>query len=133
MRILLALSILLLSSMASAQGKYRAGQYPVNQDPTDYTTKVHISATHFRPYCSGLGDQVSCSSAVYVDAILKGKKVELFGSVDKRQSRLIVPGDYFAMLPKKPRAGGSVVLSQQYYVLLPDRTAWFCAITGFSE
>lgn len=119
------LSILFLCSIAiaAAQGKFRPGQYPVNQNPKDYTIKVHISATHFRPYAGG----------VYVDAILNGKKVELFGTVDKHNVSFIVPGDYWAMLPNKPRVGGSEVLSQGYYLLLPDKTAWLCEITGFSE
>jgi hypothetical protein len=49
------------------------------------------------------------------------------------QQSIIVPGDYRAMLPKKPRVGGSEVLFQNYYVLLPDKSAWPCEITGFSE
>jgi hypothetical protein len=128
----LLLSILLFCSVASAQGKYRPGQYPVNQNPADYTTKVHISATHFRS-CTALGVNTACTDGIYVDASLDGKRVELFGSVDKHQSLLIVPGDYSAMLPKKPRDGGNAVLGQGYYMLLPDRSAWPCAITGFSE
>ena len=126
------LSILFLCSIASAQGKYRPGQYPVNQNPNDYTIKVHIYATHFRP-CATPGLNSACGEGVYVDAILNGKKVELFGGVDKRRSALIALGDYRAMLPKKPRAGGSEVLFQGYYVLLPDKSAWACEITGFSE
>jgi hypothetical protein len=123
---------LFLCSMASAQGKYRPGQYPANQNPNDYTVKLHISATHFRQ-CDAVGFNAPCHEGVYVDATLTGKKVELFGAVDKRQSLLLIPGDYRAMLPKKARAGGSQVLFQQYYVLLPDKTAWPCEITGFSE
>jgi len=68
-----------------------------------------------------------------VDAILNGKKVELFGAVDKHQALLIVPGDYRAMLQKKKRTSNSEVLFQNYYVLLPDKTAWLFEITGFSE
>ena len=68
-----------------------------------------------------------------MDAILNGKKVELFGGVDTHQAPFIVPGDYRAMLPKKSRPSSSEVLFQNYYVLLPDKTAWPCEITGFSE
>jgi hypothetical protein len=107
--------------MASAQGKYRPGQHPVNQNPADYPIKLHISATHFRPY------------GLYVDAILDGKKVELSGWVDSKESLLIVPGDYLALLPKKLRDGGGAALGQQYYVLLPDKTSWTFVISGFSE
>jgi hypothetical protein len=126
------LSILFWCPLALAQGKYRPGQYPVNQNPNDYTINVHISATHFRP-CATIGVNSACGEGVYVDAILNGKKVELFGGVDKHQSLLLVPGDYRAMVPKKSRAGGSEILFQDYYVLLPDKTAWPCEITGFSE
>jgi hypothetical protein len=118
--------------MASVQGKYRPGQYPVNQNPNDYTINLHVSATHFRE-CATVGLNGPCGEGVYVDAILNGKKVELFGSVDKHQSLLIVPGDYRAMLPNRPRASSIEVLFQHYYVLLPDKAAWPCEITGFSE
>jgi hypothetical protein len=48
------LSILFLCSIASAQGKYRLGQPPADQNPNDYTIKVHVSATHFRQ-CATVG------------------------------------------------------------------------------
>jgi hypothetical protein len=112
--------------------KVPTGQYPVNQNQNDYTINVHVSATHFRQ-CATVGLNAPCGEGVYADAVLNGKKVELFGSVDKHQALLIVPGDYRAMLPKKPRASNTVVFFQDYYVLLPDKTAWPCEITGFSE
>jgi len=68
-----------------------------------------------------------------VDAILNGKKVEMFGVIDKHHDSLVGPGDYWAMLPKKPRVRGGEVLYQDYYLLLPDKTAWTFEITGFSE
>ena len=132
MKISFVLSILFLCSIASAQGKYRLGQYSVNQNPNDYTINVHVSATHFRQ-CATVGLNPPCGEGVYVDAILNGKKVELFGAVDKHQALLIVPGDYRAMLQKKKRTSNSEVLFQNYYVLLPDKTAWLFEITGFSE
>jgi hypothetical protein len=132
MKSLFALSILALCSIAAAQGKYRAGQYPTHQNPANYTIKVHISATRFRP-CAVLAVNTNCGEGLYADAMLDGKRFEIFGGVDKRQSSLIVPGDYFAMLPKKPRYGGQAVVGQGYYVLLPDKSAWICSITGLSE
>jgi hypothetical protein len=132
MRRLLALSILFLCSVASAQGKYRPGQYPVNQNPANYTIKVHISATHFRP-CTGPPRNGPCTDGLFVNANLDGKNFEIFGAVDKHQTALLVPGNYLAMLPKKPRSGGRPVLRQEYYLLLPDRSAWPCDITGISE
>jgi hypothetical protein len=132
MKRLFSLSILFFCSIASAQGKYRAGQYPTKQNPADYTIKVHISATRFRP-CAVLAVNTYCGEGLYADAMLDGKKFEIFGGVDKHQSSLIVPGDYLAMLPKKPRYGGQAVVGQGYYVLLPDRSAWICGITGLYE
>ena len=74
-----------------------------------------------------------CGEGLYAEATLDGKKFEIFGGVDKHQAPLLVPGDYLAMLPKKPLDGGKPVLGQGYYVLLPDRSAWICSITGLSE
>lgn len=132
MKISFILLIPFLCSIASAQGKYRFGQYPASQNPNDYTINVHVSATRFRQ-CVTVDPNAPCYAGIYADAILNGKKVELFGGVKKRQSLLIVPGDYRAMLLKKPPASGSEVLFQNYYMLLPDKTAWLCEITGFSE
>jgi len=126
------LPILLLCSIAPAQRKYRLGQIPLNQNSNDYTISIHISAIHFRQ-CAYFSDNGGCGGGVYVDAVLNGKKVELLGGADKSQLALVVPGDYRVMLLKKPRAGGKEVLFQRYYMLLPDKSAWACEITGFSE
>jgi hypothetical protein len=121
-----------LASVTYGQ-KYRIGQRPTNQNPADYTIQVHVSAIHFRP-CATEGVNTACGGGVFADATLDGKKVELFGGVDKGDINLIVPGDYLARLfSKKPRNGGKAVLFQAYNVLLPDKTAWPCDITGFSE
>lgn len=132
MRNLLAVSVLVVCSVASAQGKYRLGQYPVNQNPADYTIKVHISAMRFRQ-CAVISANTECGEGLYADATLDGKKFEIFGGVDNRQAAEIVPGDYVAMMRKKPRYGGQAVVGQEYYVLLPDRSAWISCITGFAE
>jgi hypothetical protein len=132
MKRLIALALVFICSFASAQGKYRWGQYPVNQNPADYTIKVHISATHFRD-CAVLAVNTYCGEGLYADATVDGKNFEIFGGVDKRQASLIVPGDYLAMLPRKPRHGGNAVVGQGYYMLLPNRSAWICSITGLSE
>jgi hypothetical protein len=131
---LFALSILFICSIASAQGKYRWGQQnPADQNAADYTVKVHISATHLR-LCAYVGENGSCYSELYADAVLNGKKLELAGIVDKKTPpTLIVPGDYLASSTIKPRAGGSAVFYQGYYVLLPNKTAWPCSVTGLSE
>jgi hypothetical protein len=132
MKTFFALCVLTLCSMVSAQGKYRAGQYPVNQNPADYTIKVHILATHFRGCAWDAGPDF-CIDEMYADATLNGKKFEIYGVVDKHQTPLIIPGDFTATLSKKPFDGGKPILGQAYYVLLPDRSAWPCSITGLSE
>ncbi len=134
MRMLAAVLFLSLCSAPLSLGqKYRLSQSPENQNTADYTIKVHISATHFRT-CALVGAYSTCRGGIYADATLNGKKVELFGTVDKKYVTLIVPGDYLARLMKeKPRDGGNAVLFQQYFVLLPDKSAWPCQITGFSE
>jgi hypothetical protein len=81
MKRFLALSIPLICSVAFAQGKYRPGKYPVNQNPANYPIAVHIAATHFRP-CAVIGVNTACGDGLYVEANLNGKKVELFGGVD---------------------------------------------------
>lgn len=133
MRKSVAIFVFLLCSTSLVYGqKFRLGQRPVKQNPADYTIPVHISSTHFRP-CSTVGTNAVCGEGVYADAILNGKKLELFGAVDKSDLVLINPGDYVARLVKKPHDGVNPVLGQEYYVLLPDKTAWICSITGFSE
>jgi small subunit ribosomal protein S20 len=82
------------------------------------------------PMFHGIGP---CSNGVYLDAVLDGQNVELFGNLDKHQSEQIELGDYLAMLPQKPPYAGLAVVGQRYYVLLPDRSAWVCHITGLSE
>lgn len=121
-----------LLSFATVEGRSPHRQVADPDNPGNYTIKVHISATHFRK-CAVAGPYPLCGAGFYVDADVNGRKVELFGQVDKYSSPLIVPGDYQASLPKKTRDGGREVLSQMYYVLLPNKTAWLCEITGFSE
>jgi hypothetical protein len=112
--------------------RLRYGQVPLHPNPADYTIRVHISAIHFRT-CLYDGRGV-CYEQIFADASLDGKKVELTGSVAKRDLRLLVPGDYFARLSeKKPRDGGKAVMFQEYFLLLPDKTAWACEVTGLSE
>jgi hypothetical protein len=101
--------------------------------PAGYTIHVHFSATHFRQ-CALVGAYSICRGGIYADAIVDGKKVELFGEVHKENESLIVPGDYSARLAeKKPRDQGKPELFQRYSVRLPDKSEWPCQITGFSE
>ena len=124
--------ILFCGAIAQGQGKYRPGQYPLNQNPNDYAIDLHISAIHVGT-CATVEVGSDCEHGVRVNAILNGKKLELSGGADQHQLLLIAPGDYRARLYKKPRAGSNQILFQQYYVLLGDKSAWRCEVTGFSE
>ena len=124
--------LLCLTSFGFGQ-KYRLGQRPTNQNPTDYPIKVHISAIHFRA-CATVDTNSDCSSGLYADATIDGKRVELFGAIKDSDLKRIVPGDYLARLySAKPRYGGKAVLFQWYWLLLPDRSASEFEITGLSE
>ena len=128
----LILTLLFLGFFASADGQSPTGQYPQTQSSSDFTIKVHILETHFRQ-CAEAGPASICHGGVYVDAVMNGKKLELFGEADKGRARLILPGDHRARLPRKSHSGDSEVLFEKYELLLPDETAWACEITGFSE
>jgi hypothetical protein len=134
MKSLFAVLIFWGCSIASAQGKYRFGQQnPADQNASNYSIKVHISATHLRS-CTWVSEYGRCYDALYVDAVLNGKKLELVGVVDKKTPpMLIAPGDYVACPTIKPHDGGGPVFYQGYFVLLPNKTAWPCSVTGFSE
>lgn len=110
------------------------GQNPVDQNIAEYPIKVHISAVHFRS-CAGPDIGSKCAfGGVYADAMLDGKKVELFGMINKKNTPLILPGDYVARLSSgKPEAGGNAVLLQQYSVQLSNTITWSCEITGLPE
>jgi hypothetical protein len=131
MKMLFALSMAFVCSIASAQGKYRMGEYPVDKNPADYTIKVHISSTHFRT-CPWPGD-LKCTDH-YADAVVSGTKVEISGGVNENQARLLIPGAYLAKLTRKPHvAGGQPVIGQWYILLLPGMNAWGCTVSGLSE
>ena len=113
--------------------KYRLGERPTNQNPADYTIKVHISGIHFRA-CATVSAHSECQAGLYADATLDGKKVELFTASDDKDLKRIVPGDYLARLySSKPRYEGKAVLFQWYWLLLPDKSASEFEITGLSE
>jgi hypothetical protein len=136
MRKFVAVLFLLLWSTSPIHGqKARLGQKSETLNPADFTLKVHISATHIRPYCAELGTQVRCGDALYADAILNGRKLEFKGSAEliKHSSVLILPGDYQARLTKDIHNAGSAVIDQEFDILLPDNTVWHCLVSGISE
>lgn len=123
-RLILSLVLLISASCVEAQS-------PATDSNGD-TIPVHISATHYRE-CAIPGPYSWCRGGLYVDAIVNGKKVELFGEADKDRALQFSPGDYRAILARKPRANGKEVLFQNYFILLPNQTEWSCQITGLAE
>jgi hypothetical protein len=104
--------------------------------PIASSVKVHITASHIRDHCTDtFKGQSSCVNGLYADAILDGKKVELFGAdeIDKRDTVLIAPGDYHAQLTKDVHNADSTLTHQEYNLLLPDGTVWHCVVSGISE
>ncbi len=131
---------LLLSSVCLIHGqngqKYRMAQGPPKSlSPAVSAIHVHISASHIRLNCSGSGTNVGCGYGLYVDAVLDGKKVELWGQskIGKTQWVLIAPGDYTAQLTKDDHNANQTVISQNYSLLLPDGTIWLCQLSGIAE
>jgi hypothetical protein len=128
-QLVVALSLLLISTSLIYGQKTRFGQTPEKPNPADYVIKVHISATHIRNFCD------HCVDVLLTDALLNGKKIELTGSAMNISGRsvLIIPGDYQARLTKDIHNTDSTVIRQEYDLLLPDGTVWNCFTSGISE
>ncbi|MFZ0746859.1 MAG: hypothetical protein WAM85_20815 [Terracidiphilus sp.] len=135
MRKFAAVLFLFFFFTASVNGqKTRFGQGPPK--PISSPIKVHISATHIRDHCTDtFKGQSSCENGLYADAILDGKKIELFGTavIDKQDTVLIVPGDYQAQLTKDFHSADGSVINQEYNIIFPHGTIWHCVVTGISE
>jgi hypothetical protein len=116
--------LFLLLCSASLQAKDKP-------DPADYTIKVHISGSYRRTEC---GNGV-CSSTLYVNAVLGGKKIELSATTIfiPKKPMLISPGDYSVRLKKEDHNSDSSLFNQEYDLLLPDGIVWSCWTTGISE
>lgn len=119
--------------------KYRLGQAPAKPaNPADFPITVHLSGSHLRLNCSGNNngvDKVSCGYGLYADAVLDGKKVELWGSsnIGKTKMAVLAPGDYRARLTWNADQADHAVLSHGYSLLLPDGTIWQCTLSGIAE
>ena len=103
----------------------QSGREPAKAPPTDYSIQVHISGVHVRTYC---GTFTRCDDALYADATLNGKKVDLMG-----ENVPMIPGDYVARFVKKAHSDDLQLLGQKYDILFPDKTYWRCTVAGFSE
>jgi len=116
--------------------KHRSEQAPTPPNFADFPIRVHISASYLRLNCNDIGfNKVTCRYGLYAEAILEGKKVELWGEskIGKYQLALLAPGDYMAQLMKDDHNPDQSVLSRSYEFLLPDGTGWQCQLSGITE
>lgn len=132
---------ILLSSVCLIHGqKYRMGQGPPKPvNPGSPPIHVHISASHIRLNCKGNDflptPKVACGYALYADAVLDGKKAELWGTtkIGKQDWSLLAPGDYTAQLTKDDHNADETAISRNYTLLLPGGTVWLCQLSGIAE
>lgn len=124
-----------LCSLAMYGQKTRFGQAPRVKAGVDYPIRLHISGIHIRTYYvspSWIGPN---QDAVYADAVVDGKKIELMGAwtwIDNYQTPLS-PGDFPARLVKNAPKMSVSPINQQYELALPGGVAWHCVVTGVSE
>ena len=127
-------------SLATYGQKTRFGQELPHVKPGDaYPIKVHISGLHYRGEYVGSGQN---EDAIYADAVINGKKIELRGyqGADFQYPHghplkyyKLPLGDYQARLLKDSHKVDDAPLFQVYEVALPDSTVWRCTVTGILE
>ena len=136
MRKFVVIGVMLAFLCSAHSQKTRFGQTP---PPTLATVHLHISASHIRLNCSGsdtgIGPNFECGYGLYVDAVLNGKKVELWGDskIREQQFALIAPGDYTAQLINDTHNADQTVVSQNYRLLLSGGMTWQCRLSGIVE
>lgn len=123
-----------LLPLAQSQ-KTRFGQTQEKADPANFPVHVHISNSHIRYSCSGVNTSIMCNPNLYADAVIDGKKVELWGqaTIGKVHFAVLAPGDYQAQVKDEAHNADNTALSRNYLLLLSDGTTWHCALSGLSE
>lgn len=118
--------LILVCFLLVAQGqKVRYGQAPPQaRASVAYPLAVHISGVHVRSYCGSSG----CADAVYADALMNGKKIDLRCEYDE-----LPLGDYQARLKKNKLSANPTAIDQKYELRLPDGTTRQCRVAGYSE
>ncbi len=131
-KLLSALLFVVFFSLSLHAQKTRLGQA---EPQAASAVPVHVSGSHLGSICSGAYNNIWCSSGLYVEAILNGKKVEFFGEseIEKIKSVVLIPGDYQAKLTKNAHNADSTAIDQEYDIVLPDGAVWHCTLTGISE
>jgi hypothetical protein len=121
--------------------KTRVGQGPSYAKPgVDYPLKAHIIGIHIRPGdCGGgerFGGNAACNDVIYADINVNGQKIECLGgpvySAHWYEYR-ILPGDYQARALKSAPSKDDLPIHSGYELLLPEKRAWGCSVTGILE
>jgi hypothetical protein len=118
-----------------AQERHYGQEPPKAKQGVDYPIKVHISGIHIASHCTAFAGHALCEDALYADALMDGKKIELMGDAAFFPGYQVplLPGDYQARLLKDAHKVGDSRLYQKYEVLLPDRITWRATVTGIFE
>jgi hypothetical protein len=138
-----AVILLLLLCLSFAYGqKTRFGQAPPKAKPgTNYPIQAHVSGIHIRTECTvydpmpHLQDQ-PCREVAFVDVTLDGKRMELMGNwtwVPGEYQTPITVGDFAARIVKDNPKMSASPMHRKYEILLPDKTAWRCEVSGYYE
>jgi hypothetical protein len=134
MRLMTAAALILVSATLLTHGqKTRYGQsLPKVQSGVVYPMTVHVYATHYRPLCSNGG---YCNDAVSVDAMVKGKKVELEGDivVNHHLHQTLALGDYPARILPKAHDSDPISIGQKYELEIPDKYRWMFVVSEVAE
>jgi hypothetical protein len=110
---------LCLFSLAMYGQKTRFGQsLPYAKQGVDYPIQIHISGTHYRVEYIGSGQ---AENAIYADAVMNGKKIELEGERSEIpfQSVRLSLGDYRMRLLKDPKKMGACRYSRNMRFSFP--------------
>jgi hypothetical protein len=78
----------------------------------------------------------TCDYAIHANVNVNGKRIECSGDkvyYPHRYEFRILPGDYQARLVKSEPSKDDMPVYQVYELLLPERRAWQCVVTGFYE
>jgi hypothetical protein len=135
------IALILLACLPPLYGqKTRFGQEPPKAKPgVDYPIAVHIHETHIRQNCqynwgSNIigGPRYSCPDVLYLEAVMKGKRVELMGQYFQKFT--ISPGDYQARIITKKASGTEpAAMGLKYELIFPQKYIWRCMVTGIGE
>lgn len=136
MRRIIVILCLVAGMAVMAQGqKTRFGQVQEKPDPAKFPLRVHVSGSRIRQECLVQSGNSVCEDELYAEAVIDGKKVELWGkaSIGKIHTAVLAPGDYQAQITDEAHNADNSVVSRNYLLLLADGSTWHCALSGMAE